>query len=221
MNDEDAETYSVRIWRAPDSKRILKVEWRDDEGALHKPDGPAVEEWAPSGELVLQEFFRHGKRHREDGPASITWDPKGHLLVREVWSEEGRFHREGDLPALIERDPITGVTVTAKFYQHGELHRDGGPASIIRDPESGIAIRQLWMQHAKCHRSAGKPAEIVRDGETGVVIEEHYAQNGLWHRESGPAVVKRDARTGSITERQHWLHGKLQDRYGQSPALEA
>lgn len=44
-------------------------EWRDADGKLHRPDGPAVI-WADGTE----EYWLHGERHREDGPAVINPD---------------------------------------------------------------------------------------------------------------------------------------------------
>jgi hypothetical protein len=42
------------------------AEWRDDEGLLHRDDGPA--RVYPGGR---EEWFRHGRLHREDGPAVV------------------------------------------------------------------------------------------------------------------------------------------------------
>lgn len=54
------------------------VEWRDDEGRLHRSGGPA--RVFASGR---EEWFRHGRLHRDDGPAAIY--PDG----RRVWFVEG------------------------------------------------------------------------------------------------------------------------------------
>jgi hypothetical protein len=38
--------------------------WYDDDGSLHRENGPAIE-WSD----VVKEWWIHDKRHREDGPA--------------------------------------------------------------------------------------------------------------------------------------------------------
>lgn len=212
MNEKDAETYSVRIWRSPDNNRILKMEWRAPNGDLHRPDGPAIEEWNSFGELTKQEFFQHGQRHRDDGPALIEWEPQTQTKILEIWAVGGSIHRDGDLPAYVERERSSGMTITVKYYQNGEIHRDQGPASIYRNAESGIAVRQVWMLHAQSHRDGDKPAEIIRNSDTGVITEEHFAQNNLWHRENGPAVIRRDPVSGEICDTIFYLHGNRDER---------
>lgn len=61
------------------------IEWRDDDGRLHRQGGPA--RVFPSGR---EEWFRHrdGKRHCDDGPAAIY--PDG----RRIWFENGVKIRE-------------------------------------------------------------------------------------------------------------------------------
>ena len=56
------------------------LEWRDDEGRLHRDDAPA--RVFPSGR---EEWYRHGKRHRdpEEGPAASY--PDG----RRIWFVDG------------------------------------------------------------------------------------------------------------------------------------
>jgi hypothetical protein len=59
------------------------IEWRDEEGELHRVGGPA--RIFPSGR---EEWFRHGRLHHTDGPAAIY--PDG----RRIWFIEGEKVRE-------------------------------------------------------------------------------------------------------------------------------
>ena len=62
--------------------------WRNEEGQLHREDGPAVER--ANG---TKEWFKNGKLHREDGPA-IEWDDG-----TKEWYKNGQLHRD-DGPAV-------------------------------------------------------------------------------------------------------------------------
>jgi hypothetical protein len=64
------------------SKSIKKThdwgsEWRNEEGKLHREDGPAVEQ------IIGNKFwYNNGKFHREDGPAIEWWDAPGDWYLR-------------------------------------------------------------------------------------------------------------------------------------------
>lgn len=90
-----------------------KVCWLDENGEVHRADGPAEET-----EHDIEWRF-HGKYHRVDGPAVITQSSS-------IWWLNGKIHREGG-PAIIMAD---GGQV---WMFHGEAHRDDGPASISSD----------------------------------------------------------------------------------------
>jgi hypothetical protein len=56
--------------------------WRNEEGKLHRFDGPAVE-WADGD----REWYIDGKPHRMDGPA-LEWTDGG-----KSWYVDGKLHR--------------------------------------------------------------------------------------------------------------------------------
>ena len=100
------------------------------------------------------------------------------------WKDEhGEVHRD-DGPAWIAPD---GMQL---WYQHGKLHRDDGPAE---DYTNG---HQLWYQHGERHREDG-PSEIFPG-----VVEQWYQHDEL-HRDDGPAEIWPDG------TRQWYQHGKL------------
>lgn len=129
--------------------------------------------------------------HFKDG-YSITKD--GIKTYHNKW---GQLHRK-DGPAHIS--PLG----TEKWYQNGNLHREGGPAvynektgveewyykgARNRDYEDGPAVitssgvRKYYMFN-NLHRT-GAPAVISADGE-----EWAWYQNNEIHRDDGPAVCK-------------------------------
>jgi len=85
------------------------IEWRDEEGKLHRVGGPA--RVFPSGR---EEWFRHGHLHRADGPAVL------HANGSVKYYVDGVRHREGG-PACVY------VNGTEKWYREGKRHRADGP----------------------------------------------------------------------------------------------
>ncbi len=59
-----------------------RTEWRNEQGRLHRTDGPAAER--PAG---TKEWWVNGLRHRTDGPA-VEW-PDG----TKSWWVNGQLHR--------------------------------------------------------------------------------------------------------------------------------
>ena len=106
----------------------------DDEGRLHRENGPAV---VNGGD---QEWYHHGKLHRDGGPAEI----KPSSSKREAWYQNGRLHRE-DGPAFTQ----TGVEM---WYQNGVLHRIDGPAIISNgtSTSNGTSRKEWWIDGKRC-----------------------------------------------------------------------
>lgn len=61
----------------------------DEDGKLHREDGPAI------GNFLYEAWYKHGVLHREAGPAYIDYRYK-----YEVWQINGQRHRE-DGPAVL------------------------------------------------------------------------------------------------------------------------
>lgn len=114
---------------------------------------------------------------------------------------EGRLHRD-DGPALIKPNG------SSEWYQHGLLHRVGGPAAEYRE-------MRCWYKNGKLHREDGPALEGLEGQQAGrkewyiegrlhrkdgpaVVLEglrEEWHIAGMLHRVGGPAVVHADGRT--------------------------
>lgn len=73
---------------------------------------------------------------------SITVDRDGQIISADgtqKWHQNGKLHRDGDLPAIIWADG------TQEWYQNGELHRDGGKPAFV-DPDGHIS----WWKNGLC-----------------------------------------------------------------------
>ena len=130
-----------------------------------------------------------------------------------TWLDEnGEFHRL-DGPAWVRSDGYI------KWFSHGQLHRENGPAKIFPLSYSGNSKgTEFWFHFGKLHREDG-PAVIKSDGTT------KWYRNSLLHREAGPAIEwpsgvkewwlngRRHRLNGPAVEGgksiQWYLHGKL------------
>ena len=76
--------------------------------------------------------------------------------------KDGKLHRDGDEPAVIESDG------TENYYKDGKRHRDGDKPAVIQLNES-----KRYYKNGKLHRDGDKPAYIMADGS------EYYFKNGV------------------------------------------
>jgi len=104
------------------------------------------------------------------------------VVVLEVYRKNGARHRDGDQPAVIQRDAATGRVVLEEYLRDGAHHRDGDqPAIIQRDPVNGRVVLEEYFRDGVLHphhRDGGQPAIIQRDAATGTVVKEEYWKDG-------------------------------------------
>jgi hypothetical protein len=91
-------------------------EWRNEEGLMHREDGPASICYNEDGSLKWESFYFHSRMHRELGPANILYYPDGSIEVAQYWLF-GSLHR-GDGPAVIYYHP-GGSIRDEEFSVHG------------------------------------------------------------------------------------------------------
>jgi hypothetical protein len=87
------------------SEMSITKGYRDENGELHREDGPAIE--YPDG---TKSWYLHGKLHREGGPAAEWSDGT------KVWYWYGKRHRE-DGPAIEDADGYK-----AWYYNGQKIH---------------------------------------------------------------------------------------------------
>lgn len=95
------------------------VEWTDEDGRLHRDDGPAVIHHDGT-----QEWWQHGERHRDNGPAVVF------LNGAQFWCRYGKLHRE-DGPAAV------WPYGSRHWYWYGERVTEEGHARL-RKQSGGI-----------------------------------------------------------------------------------
>lgn len=126
-------------------------------GELHREVAPAVikygfdckqfvDEGLPRTILEL-EYHQLGELHNVYGPARAIYCRDTSRMVFAEWFYGGERHREGDLPAVIELDPDTGVLIREEYWYGGRRQRDvpfDAPVLIRRDKMTGIIFEQKF-----------------------------------------------------------------------------
>ena len=167
--------------------------WRNDNGKLHREDGPAYE-YADG----TKEWYINGKLHRLDGPAIE------YANGSKEWYLNDKLHRE-DGPA---REYVSGYK---EWWVNGQLHRLDGPAIEWVDGSKEYYIddkkytRPKFIKYLQEHdlpipdlkdlkrylpkdkskaslQDKDKPTEIYPDGTKCWTNDK-----GQYHREDGPA----------------------------------
>lgn len=110
---------------------------------------------------------------------------RGVSFVDEEWYQNGKLHRDDDLPAVVENDGEK-----KKWYQNGVLHRDSKPAVMCE-------VGEEWWRNGHRHRADG-PAVVYGVDEKC----EEWWFGGVRHRTDGPAVIDSFGRG-----EQWWING--------------
>ena len=80
----------------------------------------------------------------------------------QIWYKNNKYHRDNDLPAIIE---LSGDQF---WYQNGKYHRDNDLPAVIT-----IDGHQCWYQNGIRHRDNDLPAVIWSDGD------QYWYKNGI------------------------------------------
>jgi len=150
-------------------------------------------------------------------------DPNGHFRLNhsddfvgkeiEEWRLDGKLHREGDLPAVIVRDPDTNAVLRQDWYRNGIEHRDGGPA-LIMHCDDGLTIWE-WKECGEFHREGDLPAREFTEAD-GLVSMSAWFIRGIPHRVGKPQFIQRNERTGKMSY-EKW-HQRGEEHRADGPA---
>ena len=95
------------------------------------------------------------------------------ISLAEWFDEDGKKHRDGDLPAVLHSEG------SQFWYRHGKKHRDGDlPAYLWGDGSQG------WCQNGNFHRGDDLPAIVWANGD------QEWRQHGKRHRANGLPTIE-------------------------------
>jgi len=193
-------------------RQLIRREWHNTDGKLHRTTGPAVEEWTalPGGGHVLsrQAWYVNGNAHRENRPAIRQWYVTGNgirALQYEVWKQHGEWHRVGG-PSCREwtvgRDGTRTLAGEA-WRVNGVQHRVDGPAQTGPHEfwwqDKGVEGEDLpWLRR-------GRSSLVALAGFTGATPMQRGDGDGDGDGDGGaggigvPPAWSRDARVRVVT----------------------
>lgn len=152
---------------------------------LHQKDEPFVRTFG-SKFLIYEWKDENGKLHR-DGDLPAVSHP--YYLK---WYRHGKLHRDGDLPA------VEWCNGDKEWWKDGKRHRKGGPAIVIDEKNE-----EWWRDGVRHRDDDDEPARIeFRNFEGGKRCE--WWKDGKRHRLNGHAIVQDDGHS------EKWIDGVRQ-----------
>ena len=152
---------------------------------FHREDGPArIYSDLDNPELQKEwSWIVNGQLHRDNGPAVIdlryqTPVDEAGVVFHDCDNNCGPVEPLDPLAADLEYD--ADYYINCEWYQHGEYHRDGGPAIYNRN-------FMAWYQHGKLHRDDG--FALIYHNPDQDCTEMIMFRNGKKHCETGPALL--------------------------------
>jgi hypothetical protein len=83
---------------------------------------------------------------------------EGAYDIAESWEDECRWPDRKHGPAVIHRDPKTGVVTNEIWMRKNKYHRDDGPAMIWRDATTGQITRVEYYTNGRRTKPAAAPS---------------------------------------------------------------
>lgn len=97
---------------------------------------------------------------RQDYKVEAHFNEASGSLHSLTWTNQlGLVEAPSDLPSVVIYS-AEGYPTVARWYRHGELHRDGDLPAIIQFDKEGNPYSWSWYQHGNQHRDGGRPAHI-------------------------------------------------------------
>lgn len=138
--------------------------------------------------------------------------------ARVVWDrrsgelEQEEWYRDGKLHGDRDMPAVVmydeGDVVERHWYENGRRNRWGDDIAFERVcPVTETKTSQWWCVEDQLHR-LGAPAMIERDADSGTVTIEAWFKDGNRHREDGPALIERDAETGNVSRTTYFINGR-------------
>lgn len=147
---------SVEVWW--DEGVIRLQEWRNEDGWLHRTDGPAMIEYDKSGNTVREEY-------RVDGEFQKL------VYRRQLYGTSQEFHLNQDVP-------LRRLEQQVPYILFGMCNEENRPAYIRKVITGDDLTEEVWYRNGTKHREDG-PAVVITRVYNGIKEESHgYYMDG-------------------------------------------
>ncbi len=119
---------------------VVYERWENEDGNIHRKDGPAIVERDPfTGKVLLEEWYKDGKLHRENGPAIVHYNEDGPGIQHQRWWKDGEM-----LPVVSDLERLRSVF----GHKPGEGRKLPGEITPADESRNQAALRVLQAQEA-------------------------------------------------------------------------
>ena len=186
--------------------------WLDDEGQIHRENGPAIIKYDDDYHILMELWVIHGTFpiFEDDRSQIICYDSHGKVYEHvwcaqtlitlnnlqsndSIWSFIRTHH---DVHHAIIRYYVDGSILDKYWFVLGAIHNNivGAPAHIVYRKNGEISIAQ-WYHHGVMYREGNLPAS-VEYGRSGNIKRELFYRRGQISQE---IIYDDDGRISSIT----------------------
>jgi len=147
--------------------------------AAYLPEDEGIDLRRVAGDVIFRHTDNYGRTYKNGVLHSYDDMPACDIYGFKLWYRNGKYHRDGDEPAYIQKFGNESPVFHKRWYKNGQLHRDGDQPAVIR-PNSNC---KEWWKNGKLHRDGDLPAFIDQE-------KQEWYKDGKRHRERGlPAFI--------------------------------
>lgn len=129
---------------------VVYERWENEDGEIHRKDGPSVVERDPvTGRVLLEEWYKDGKLHRDNGPAIIHYNEDGPGIESQSWWKGGEM-----LPIVSDLEQLRNLF----GHKPGEGRKLPGEITPEDERRNRAALDVLEAQKAARPRPSTAPA---------------------------------------------------------------
>jgi uncharacterized protein len=121
--------------------QIRRIVYKNENGQLHREDGPAFRYWRMNGDVEYEKYYKNGKLHREGGAAIQSW-----------YKYNSQKH-------------------CSSYYKHGKMHREDGPCIIWRHPNGEVSREFFCLEDKKLSKQQFEQYEYEQILKQGLLID--------------------------------------------------
>jgi hypothetical protein len=169
--------------------------WLDDEGQIHRQEGPAIVMYDDNYNTIMELWVIHGTFpiFEDDSPQIICYD--NGRIYQHTWCAQ---------TPITVNDLQSNNFIWAFIRQHHDIH----PAIIRYYADGSILVKYWFILGAIHNNEVGAPAHIAYRKNGEVAIEGWY-HHGVMHRDGNLPALIEYGRNGNISRVLFYTGGQI------------
>lgn len=170
--------------------QVSSVEWRTEDGTLHRENGPASISFHSDGSVSQMEYVLFGYHSRVGAPAITEYDDQGFIWRQEFWQDGKPISSEG-YPSIMEYGPNGLLSSTTRLDENGDFHSYDKPA-FVTYYESGAIKLEEWFARGTPHRTNG-PARTAYNEDGSIEFTEYWISGRRVDLDTEAKIIARES----------------------------